>query len=56
MRVPLKSIVTSGGQQGVHLYETGAFVPVRVIGHDNKYALVLPEENGALEKDMRIKK
>ncbi len=56
MRVPLKSIVTSGGQQGVHLYETGAFVPVRVIGHDNKYALVLPEEDGALQKDMRIKK
>lgn len=56
IRVPLSSIATNGGQQGVYLYETGAFIPVRVIGHDSRYALVMPQEEGSLQKDMRIKK
>lgn len=56
MRVPLSAVSVSGEQQGVYLYETGEFVPVRVIGHDSKYALVMPVEDGALQKDMRIRK
>ncbi|MDR2514314.1 MAG: hypothetical protein LBD02_03790 [Christensenellaceae bacterium] len=56
MRVPLGSLKTSGGITGVFLYESNEFVPVRVIGHDSRFALVMPLEIGKLDKDMKIKK
>ncbi len=56
IRVPLKSVKQNGDKQGVYLYDSGEFVPVRVIGHDSRYALVMPEEEGRLQKDTRIRK
>ncbi|MDR3085152.1 MAG: hypothetical protein LBU47_02445 [Christensenellaceae bacterium] len=56
MRVPLGSLKTSSGITGVFLYESNEFVPVRVIGHDSRYALVMPLEIGKLDKSMKVKK
>lgn len=56
MRVPNSSVVSSGDTQGVYIYETNEFVPVRVIGHDSTHTLVMPIEDGKLQKNMRVKK
>ena len=56
MMVPLSSLKTQGGQQGVYRADTNAFVPVRVVGQDNKHALIMPLENGALAAGVKIRK
>lgn len=56
MRVPLSSIQNNAEVQGVYIYGSNEFVPVRVIGHDARYALVMPEEAGKITKGTRIVK
>lgn len=56
MRVPLSAVTQNGEQQGVYLYDTNEFVPVRVIGHDTASALVTSIEEGKIVKDTKIKK
>lgn len=54
MMVPLKTLVTEGGQQGVYRADTKQFVPVRVVGQDNRHALVMPVQEGTLTGGMKI--
>ena len=54
--VPLSSLKTQGGQQGVYRSDTGMFVPVRVVGQDSKHALIMPLEDGALSSGVKIRK
>ena len=56
MMVPLSSLKTQGGQQGVYRSDTGMFVPVRVVGQDSKHALIMPLEDGALSSGVKIRK
>ena len=56
MMVPLSSLRSDGSEQGVYLSDTQVFVPVRVVGQDAKYALIMPIEEGALTAGMRVKK
>lgn len=56
MMVPLGSLKTQGGQQGVYRSDDNAFVPVRVVGQDKKHALIMPLENGALSAGVKVRK
>ena len=56
MMVPLSSLKTQGGQQGVYRADTNVFVPVRVVGQDSKHALIMPLEDGALSSGVKIRK
>lgn len=56
MMVPLKSVKTENSQQGVYLAGDNTFVPVRVVGQNSKYALIMPIEEGALTNGTKIKK
>lgn len=56
MMVPLSSLKTEGGQQGVYRIADNAFVPVRVVGQDSKHALIMPLEDGALSSGTAIRK
>jgi len=56
MMVPLGSLKTQDGQQGVYRADTGAFVPVRVVGQDKKHALIMPLDSGALTAGVKVRK
>ena len=56
MMVPLSSLKTQAGQQGVYRADTNVFVPVRVVGQDSKHALIMPLEDGALSSGVKIRK
>ena len=56
MMVPLSSLKTEGGQQGVYRIPDNTFVPVRVVGQDSKHALIMPLEEGALSSGTSIRK
>ena len=56
MMVPLGSLKTQDGQQGVYRADTGAFVPVRVVGQDSKHALIMPLDSGALSAGVKVRK